>query len=206
VSSSRPGLALGLRDHLAADAVAQVRAQREPEQGRHDRHHLVDRPRVPGAEGGVGVARLDQRVADEAAQALGHLRRRVPDDASGLDDPLAGQAGVLERPRDARELDVLVGERTLAAAGVGRPIACRSSRAYGAGRRASRASALSEWRDWPPSATSTAREPSCPASLAARTPASSMPAASRRSRSRSSSSGARVTCGRGTGPRPRRRR
>ena len=73
------------------------------------------------ADGVLAVARLHQRVADQAPDRLGGVRHALAEHAPDLEQLAPWQPGVDEALDHARGLDVLVGEDALAAPRVGAP-------------------------------------------------------------------------------------
>lgn len=62
---------LGLGQQLSTDSVAQVRTEAEREQRGHERGEPLDGLNVPCSECLLGIARLEERLADHPAYGLG---------------------------------------------------------------------------------------------------------------------------------------
>ena len=109
---------VGGADHVAADLLQHVGAQRV-EQGRlEDGHHLLGRGGEAQGQIALGVARLHQGADDQLAVGLGDPRRAHADRPCNLQDALLRQAGVAERLDAARLVQLGLGQGTFVGVGI----------------------------------------------------------------------------------------
>jgi hypothetical protein len=123
-------------------------------------------------------AQRRRRFHSKPSQGVGGLRNALAQDARRREHLVAGETRLDELLVRAHELDVLVGEQALAAAGCGRPSAFMTLRAMPVLAPASRTSPLSVCLAGPPSAPSTAAAASASSSHSGVLP--SIPALRRR--------------------------
>ena len=118
-----PALELGAADHGLADLLAQAPVEDQLEGGAREWREHAQRLRVAQAEIALGVAGLQQRLAERRHERGGDRVERVAHHADQLEEALLVEAGVEQRLGVARQLELLVGEH--ARVGVDRGVAER---------------------------------------------------------------------------------
>ena len=118
-----PALELGAPDHRLADLLAQAPVEDQLERGPRERREHAQRLGVAQPEVALGVARLQQRLAERRHERGGDRVERVAHHADQLEEALLVEAGCEQRLGVPRQLELLVGEH--ARVGVDRGIAER---------------------------------------------------------------------------------